>query len=77
MEESMILQLPLALMMYGLALAACLFDRHYNATNGILTRASTVIAVGATAYALLLGASLTECATVLMIFLLLNMGVKE
>ncbi len=76
MAESVILQFPLVLALYGLALAACLFDRHYDATNGVLTRISTVLAVGATAFALILGASLTECATVLMVFLLLNMGVK-
>ena len=77
MAESVILQLPVALVLYGIALALCLFDRHYKATNGILTLISTAAAVGATAYALVMGAALTECATVLMVFLLLNMGVKE
>lgn len=77
MGESVILQQPLAMLFYGIALALCLFDRHYKATKGRLTLLSTVLAVGATAYAILVGASLWECATVLMVFLLLNMGVKE
>ena len=75
--ESMILQLPLAMMLYGLALALFLFDRTHKATNGLLTIVSTAAAVVATVYALLMGTALTECATVLMIFMLLNMGVKE
>ena len=77
MMESVILQTPLALVFYGLALGLCLFDRHYKATNGVLTMISTALAVGATAYAILMGATLVECATVLMVFMLLNMGVKE
>ena len=64
-------------MLYGIALALCLFDRHYKATGGIATLISTALAVGATVYALLMGTPLVECATVLMIFMLANMGVKE
>lgn len=75
--DSVILQTPLALVLYGIALALCLFDRHYKASKGILTLASTALAVGATVYALLMGAPLVECATVLMVFMLANMGVKE
>jgi hypothetical protein len=75
--DSVILQLPLAMMLYGLALALFLFDRTHKATNGIITLISTAVAVVGTVYALLMGAPLTECATVLMVFMLLNMGVKE
>jgi len=75
--ESVILQTPLAMVLYGIALALCLFDRHYKASNGILTLISTALAVVSTVYALLIGAPLTECATVLMVFMLANMGVKE
>lgn len=75
--ESVILQTPLALLLYGIALGLCLFDRHYKATNGILTLVSTALAVGATVYAIIMGAALVECAVVLMVFLLLNMGVRE
>ncbi len=77
MSESVILQQPLAMILYGIALALCLFDRHYKSTKGMLTLLSTVLAVGATVYAILVGAGLWECATVLMVFLLLNMGVTE
>ncbi len=75
--ESVILQTPLALVLYGIALALCLFDRHYKATGGVATLISTALAVAATVYALLMGTPLVECATMLMIFMLTNMGVKE
>ncbi len=73
----MILDSPLALLLYGLALFLCLFDWHYRATKGIFTLLSAAAALGATSYSLILGASAWECATMLLIFLLLNMGVKE
>ena len=46
-------------------------------TKGWLTILSCAVCVGATAYAILIGAGLWECAAVLLIFLLLNMGVRE
>ena len=75
--ESVILQLPVAMLLYGGAVFFCLFDRSYRATKGIFTLISTAVAVFATAYSMLMGASFWEAATVLMGFLLLNMGVKE
>ncbi len=75
--ESVILSSPLAVFFYGIALFLNLFDRHYKLTKGWLTVVSCAVCVGATAYAILIGASLWECATVLLVFLLLNMGVKE
>lgn len=75
--ESVILSSPLAIFLYGFALFVNLFDRHYRMTGGVLTVLSCAICVGATAYAILIGASLWECATVMLVFLLLNMGVKE
>ena len=75
--NSVILQTPIAMLLYGIALALCLFDRHYKATNGLVTLISTGVAIAATVYALLMGAALVECATVLMAFMLINMGVKE
>lgn len=75
--ESVILSSPLAVFLYGIALFLNLFDRHYKMTKGVLTLVSCAICVGATVYAILIGASLWECATVLLAFLLLNMGVKE
>ena len=77
--ESVILQQPLALslILYGAALFLALFDRAYRATKGVFTLISTALAAVATAYSLLMGAGLWECATVLLVFLLLNMEVKE
>ena len=66
--ESVILGSPLALFLYGAALFLNLFDRHYRASKGWMTVVSAFATVGATAYALLLGADLRECATVLLSF---------
>lgn len=75
--ESVIMSSPLAVFLYGIALFGNLFDRHYKMTKGWLTILSCAVCVGATAYAILIGAGLWECATVLLVFLLLNMGVRE
>ena len=74
---SVILSSPMTLFLYGVALFLNLFDRHYRVGKGWMTVVSAFAAVGATAYALIIGADLRECATVLLSFLLLNMGVKE
>lgn len=75
--ESVILQSPLTMILYGLALFLNLFDRHYKMTRGVMTLVSAAVCVAATAYALVAGAALFECAAALLVFLLLNMGVKE
>lgn len=75
--ESVILSSPLAVFLYGIALFLNLFDRHYRMTKGWLTILSCAVCVGATVYAILMGASLWECAMVLLGFLLINMGVRE
>lgn len=75
--ESVILSSPMALFFYGIALFLNLFDRHYKMTKGVMTLFSCALCVGATVYSIFIGASLWECATVLLVFLLLNMGVKE
>lgn len=77
--ESVILGKPLvlALLLYGIALFFVLYDRAYRATRGVFTLVSTALAVIATGYSLVMGASMWECATVLLVFLLLNMEVKE
>ena len=77
MEELVTLELPVALLLYGLAVFLCIFDRIYRETGGVLTLASTATAVCATVYALVMGAGLWECATVLLVFLLLNSEVGE
>lgn len=77
MAEWVILQFPTAMALYGAALFFCLFDKVYQATKGIFTYISAALAIFASAFLLLNGASLWESATLLMVFLLLNMGVRE
>lgn len=77
MAEGLILQIPSALVCYGLALFCNRFDRRYRASGGILTYLSAVLAIAGTAIALLRGVSLREAAALLLIFLLLNLGVEE
>lgn len=75
--ESVILSSPLAIFLYGIALFLNLFDLRYQKTKGLLSVISSAICIIATVYAIRIGTSLWECATVLLVFLLLNMGVKE
>ncbi len=75
--QSVIFSSPLAMLLYGLGLGLCLFDRHYKLPGVVFPIASAVCALGATAYAICIGAGLWECATALLIFLPLNMGVAE
>lgn len=77
--DSVILGQPLvpAIVLYGIALALVLFDRTNKATKGVFTLVSVALVSLATVYSLVRGASMWECATVLLIYLLLNMGVRE
>ena len=75
MAESVILQLPMALLLYGAALFFCLFERRYRATRGVFLLLSAALALGASADALIGGAGLWETAAALLPFLLLNLGV--
>lgn len=77
MAESVIFSLSVPLVLYGIALFFCLFEKIYRATKGRLIYISAAVAVLATAYSILMGATLWEAAAVLTVFLLLNMGVKE
>ena len=73
MGESVILSTPLLWMLFGIALALCLFDKSSRSTKGILTAASAVVVVAACAIALILGARMEEVITVLLAFLLMGM----
>lgn len=73
MGESTILNTPILLMLFSIALGLCLFDKVYRNTKGWFTLASAVLAVGTTAYALLLGAGMEEAATVQLLFLWLTL----
>ena len=46
MVESVILDLPLALLLYGAALFFCLFERRYRATRGVFFLLSAALALG-------------------------------
>lgn len=73
--ESVIFQQPLVL--YAAAMLLHLVDRFYRKSRGIFTFFSTALVCLATAYSLVLGASMWECATVVLVFLVMNMGVRE
>lgn len=77
MDDSVILKLPLALLLYTAALFLCVYDLRYKGTRGACTVLSAILVVAATGYSLLMGASLAEGSTALLAFLLMNMGVKE
>lgn len=77
MAESVIFQLPIALLLFGAALFLCLFARNYKTGGRTITLVSTALAVIASTYGLVKGASTAETAAVLTVFLLLNMGVEE
>lgn len=77
MAESVILTLPIVLAGYGLALLLLLTDFIRKPAGGALRFASAFLTVGATAWGLLMGVSLSEAALALTMFLLLNMGVRK
>ena len=73
MGESIILSTPLLWVIFGIALALCLYDKASRATGGLFTAASAVVAVAGCAVALILGAGTGEVISVLLAFLLLGM----
>lgn len=77
MEEWMIFQQPGLLCLYGAALFLCLFEKKNRATKGLFHYFSAALALCGTAFSFLNGASPEECGTILTVFLLLNMEVKQ
>ena len=77
MAEFVILQHPAALLLCGAALFLCLFDRLHRASRGWLSVLSAALAILGLGLDLLQGADLREAAAIAMVFLLLNMGVRE
>ena len=73
MGESVILNTPLLLLLFGGGLGLNLFDRRYRGSHGWMTLLSALAVVAACACALLLGAGLGEAVTVLLVFLCLNL----
>ena len=77
MEEWVVLSLPGAVCLYGLALFFCLFEKRYHATKGFFSFLSAALVLCGTACNLLGGAALRECTAILTVFLLLNMEVRK
>lgn len=71
--ESVILQSPTLLLLYGIGLFFCLFDRIYQASGWWFSLISAAVVLTASALSLTSGASTQETVTVLLIFLLLNL----
>ena len=74
MAESVILQLPMALLLYGAALFFCLFERRYRATRGVFLLLSAALALGASAKARIGGAGVGESAAAVQPVRVLNRG---
>lgn len=77
MAEFVILQNPAVLLLCGAALFLCLFDKLHRASRGWLSMLSAALCLTAVGLDLLHGADLREAAAIGMVFLLLNMGVRE
>lgn len=73
MADSVILNSPVLLLLFGAALFLCLFDKQRRATRGWFSVMAAILAVGTAAYGLILGAGAGEVLTVLMLFLCLNL----
>ena len=73
MDNLVILNSPLLLILYGVALAMVIFELITKTTGYVLPLIAFAIVIGATIYALLIGAGLFEVAIVILVFLLLNM----
>ena len=77
MTDWIILNQPICLVLYGAALFFCLFERAHPSVGGWFIYISGGLAILSTALLLLAGACFFEAASMLAVFLLLNMGVKE
>lgn len=73
MGESVILNTPILLLLFGIGLGLCLFHKFCRGKKGWFTLASAVVVVASCTYALILGAGTGEVVTVLLLFLLLGL----
>ena len=73
MENLVILNNPLLLVLYGVALALVLFELFTKLTGYILPLIAFALVVGTTIYAVILGAELLEVAIFVLVFLLINL----
>lgn len=77
MGEWVILSLPAALIGVGAAFLLWLLGRLCKGSRGGFAVLSALAAILTAAYLLVMGGSLWEAAALLLVFLLLNMGVRE
>ena len=73
MGELLISEHPVLLLLYGVALFLCLFDKYHGSTHGRFSLISALLAVITCAYAILLGVGTQEVLVVLLLFLCLNL----
>ena len=73
MTDSVILNSPIILILYGVALVILIVGLIWRKTGFIMPVLSAALAVCASAYAVISGAALFEVATVIMIFLAVNL----
>lgn len=73
MGNLIIINSPLILVLYGIALALVLFELFTKLTGYVLPIIAFMIVIGTTIYSLLIGAQLFEVAIYVMIFLLINL----
>lgn len=75
MTESVIFNSPVLIAGYSIALFFCVFDLFKHSSGYVFPILSAVSCVATTIAALMLGAELYEVASVIMIFLALNLSV--
>ena len=72
MSESVIFSTPILIILSGAALAVTLFEK-LRRTGAVLEWAAAVLVVVASAFSVLLGASLRETAAVVVLFIILHL----
>lgn len=72
--ESVILNSPIILIGYGLALFFCIFDIVKRSSGYVFPLISVFICLGTTIYALICGATMYEVGSVIILFLVLNLS---
>lgn len=73
MEDSVIFNSPFLLLCLGIALFLSVFDLKKRSSGFVLPLLSILLALGTVSYALLLGATFYEAATVLILFGAVNL----
>ena len=71
MQDSYILNSPILIILFSCMFFLCLFSCFKKMGNGIGIWISMSCVIGGLTYALIMGASLTECALVCLVFFLL------